>query len=338
MRLLTSTVVDSRLATGVLRRSQERPRLARIAGAAVLAQVLGLAGCAGGLSGLGGSSEFQCKAPPGVPCMSISGVHANERAGNLPAQRNPTLGAEVPRDVTPQKTLGTQTGNSGEGGPDSNIGPAPMTAKAAPKVPNYLNTGASPARMAPASSAAALTPHAGLGAIRSDPTVIRMWIAPWEDADGDLNDQGFVYLQIDSGRWLIEHNRAQIRKEFAPQRMPLVSVMPAGAGAAGAGSSAAASAINTLREAAVNGMDRASGLLSRLSSVPETPAASAANAAPPQTLASGAGLSQVEAALLGRAMSKGALREGGAAAAAAAAAQALAASNKAPNAQSEVRP
>jgi conjugal transfer pilus assembly protein TraV len=55
-----------------------------------------------------------------------------------------------------------------------------------------------------------------VGAIRTEPTIIRIWIAPWEDADGDLNDQGYVYLQIDAGRWLIEHNREQIRRTFAP--------------------------------------------------------------------------------------------------------------------------
>ena len=72
-----------------------------------------------------------------------------------------------------------------------------------------------------------------IGAIRTEPTIIRIWIAPWEDADGDLNDQGYVYLQIDAGRWLIEHNRAQIRRTFAPSRpgRPLVGAASPKAGA-----------------------------------------------------------------------------------------------------------
>ena len=40
--------------------------------------------------------------------------------------------------------------------------------------------------------------------IRSAPRVLRVWFAPWEDSDGDLHDQSYVYLPVDSGRWLIE--------------------------------------------------------------------------------------------------------------------------------------
>jgi conjugal transfer pilus assembly protein TraV len=66
-----------------------------------------------------------------------------------------------------------------------------------------------------------------MGAIRTEPTIIRIWIAPWEDADGDLNDQGYVYLQIDAGRWLIEHNREQIRRTFAPTQAGTAPSRPA---------------------------------------------------------------------------------------------------------------
>lgn len=67
------------------------------------------------------------------------------------------------------------------------------------------------------------TPRATLSsgeAIRSQPRVMRIWVAPWEDADGDLYDQSFIFVTVDSGRWLIEHNRARIRQGYAPA-MPL---------------------------------------------------------------------------------------------------------------------
>ena len=41
-----------------------------------------LSGCAGSLSGYGGSSSFKCAAPEGVSCNSISGNFANSVAGN----------------------------------------------------------------------------------------------------------------------------------------------------------------------------------------------------------------------------------------------------------------
>ncbi|MEN9905308.1 MAG: hypothetical protein RLZZ555_1873 [Pseudomonadota bacterium] len=56
--------------------------------------------------------------------------------------------------------------------------------------------------------------------IRSAPRVLRVWFAPWEDSDGDLHDQSHVYLTVDSGRWLIEHNRRRIQDSYRPVRAP----------------------------------------------------------------------------------------------------------------------
>lgn len=56
--------------------------------------------------------------------------------------------------------------------------------------------------------------------LRSTPRVLRLWVKPWEDADGDLIDQSYVYVQIDSGQWLIEHAQRQIREAYAPVKPP----------------------------------------------------------------------------------------------------------------------
>jgi conjugal transfer pilus assembly protein TraV len=55
--------------------------------------------------------------------------------------------------------------------------------------------------MAPGRAAAASS------SLRSNPRLLRLWIAPWEDADGDLHEQALVHVVVDSGRWLIEHVR-----------------------------------------------------------------------------------------------------------------------------------
>jgi conjugal transfer pilus assembly protein TraV len=146
---------------------------------AALVAWLGLPGCTS-LAGLGGSTEFKCSAPSGVPCQSVSGVSANHRAGTLPAQ----LAARGSSSQAPVEDVATSP-------------PAGRTA--APR--RYFSAQTQPAA-------------APLGAIRSEPTLIRIWLAPWEDADGDLHDQSTIYLQIDAGRWLIEHNRAQIQRAF----------------------------------------------------------------------------------------------------------------------------
>lgn len=175
-----------------------------------------LSGCAG-LSGLNGASSFQCSAPAGIPCQSVTGVHLNERAGNLPSQR--------PQPRQPKTAAPTEM-RTGEGYPPNSIPPA------TPSTHSTSQRSGSPAGSEPDLAAGtkipALETRPMLGAIRSDPTVIRIWIAPWEDGDGDLNDQGYVYLQIDSGRWLIEHNRERIRREFTPGQAATASRRPAG--------------------------------------------------------------------------------------------------------------
>jgi len=57
-------------------------------------------------------------------------------------------------------------------------------------------------------------------ALRSTPRILRLWFKPWEDADHDLYDQGYVYVQIDAGRWQIDHVQRQIRDSFAPLKPP----------------------------------------------------------------------------------------------------------------------
>ena len=78
--------------------------------------------------------------------------------------------------------------------------PRPAT-PSAQKLPSNepVAYGATP--MAPGRAAAASN------SLRSNPRVLRLWIAPWEDADGDLHEQALVHVAVDTGRWLIEHVR-----------------------------------------------------------------------------------------------------------------------------------
>jgi conjugal transfer pilus assembly protein TraV len=56
--------------------------------------------------------------------------------------------------------------------------------------------------------------------LRTQSRVLRVWIAPWEDSDGDLNDQSYSYLVVDSGRWMIDQSRRNIANEYAPSKPP----------------------------------------------------------------------------------------------------------------------
>lgn len=146
------------------------------------ASALLLAGCTS-LSGVSGSSSYACKAPEGVACDSVSGTYANAMQHNLPSQR---------------EQQGKNSGHS--------------TARAGEAASN------APATIPPAAGNAGLPPTPVT--LRSAPRVMRLWIKPWEDADHDLHDQSYVYVQVDGGRWQIGHVQRQVRDTYAPLKAP----------------------------------------------------------------------------------------------------------------------
>jgi len=163
------------------------PRVLRLAALLAGTAVLGLGGCASNLSGVGGTPTYACKAPAGAQCTSVSGVYANAGQG-----ARQLLGSDAPRAVG-SGALGTPVADGTSHGP---------------VVPTVAPT--APSGVVPAQSTAAL---------RTAPHVLRLWIAPWEDSDGDLHEASTVHVLIDHGRWLIERIRP------AP-RAPRMGVTP----------------------------------------------------------------------------------------------------------------
>lgn len=142
---------------------------------ASIAAMASLVGC-GTMSGLDASSSFSCKAAPGVSCQSISGVHQNANAGNLPFQQE----ENAPKVAAGEKkSYGTPRA-------DSKISPKDMNAQ-----------------------------YSGMP-VRQPPLVLRVWMAPYEDDSGDLHDQTYFYTMVHSGKWMIEANRNAISNQFKP--------------------------------------------------------------------------------------------------------------------------
>ena len=135
------------------------------------------------MSGLGGDSKYACKAPAGVACDSVSGTYANAIHTNLPSQR-------AKRSAAPRQ-------EASQANPPKSPRPAPSS-------------------VAASDGDTAVTPSP----LRSQARLLRLWIKPWEDADGDLYDQGYVYVQVDNGQWLIDHVQRQIRDAYAPLKAP----------------------------------------------------------------------------------------------------------------------
>jgi conjugal transfer pilus assembly protein TraV len=60
--------------------------------------------------------------------------------------------------------------------------------------------------------------------IRTQATVMRVWVAPWESESGDLNVPGYIYTEIEPRRWEIgapaPKPEAMIRPLASRQTMP----------------------------------------------------------------------------------------------------------------------
>ena len=169
------------------------PNPIRVTCAALMAALL--SACSN-LSGVGGSSEYGCKAPAGVQCDSISGNYANALQHNLPGQRSRL------DSTAPPNAAGTAGGASQ---PSSRKSVPPLLASTEDVPIPSTRTGGAAAATAP---------------LRSQPRILRLWVKPWEDSDHDLIEQGYVYVQVDNGQWLVDHAQQAIREAYAPVRAP----------------------------------------------------------------------------------------------------------------------
>lgn len=172
-----------------------------------------LAGC-GSISGIGGVSEFECKAPKGVPCMSMSGVYENVRAGNVPG----TGGAEVVSGPARVEV------NTAEG----QVNPVGNGVQVALSAPGSLPTAAQaqPGAFAKVSPTTMNVPASGTP-LRTPERILRIWVAPMEDTDGTLHDQRYMYVQVDRGQWLLQAFQESGRRTYAPvKRLPSQAERP----------------------------------------------------------------------------------------------------------------
>lgn len=171
-----------------------------------------LSGCLS-MTGLTGTEKFACKAPDGVSCTSVSGVYANAQQNNLPALQTRTHAAS----------------------------PATATATSPALAPA---SGATPAR--PATSALPVL-AAGMP-IRSQPRMLRIWVAPWRDEDDTLHDQSYLYVMIDPGQWQVENSRAATVQKTMRRLQPLGAAYTPATGADSTTRSAATGQLANVRE------------------------------------------------------------------------------------------
>jgi conjugal transfer pilus assembly protein TraV len=155
------------------------------------------------MAGVGGTSEYSCKAPEGVKCDSVSGTYYNSVENNLPSQRQG--GRATPQQAAPTRMEA-------------------LAGKRSVASAIYVT----PASTTSATGSGVTFPPAAYTSmpLRSPARVLRLWVKPWEDADGDLMDQLYVYVPVDNGRWLVDHTQRQIRDAYAPIKAPRAALAP----------------------------------------------------------------------------------------------------------------
>ena len=115
------------------------------------------------LAGCASGPKYACGTPEGVTCLPVSAVYASS-SGATPALVDAASGEEVPTEGGTEAVANRSRAEAAR----------PVVATVQPGEP-----------------------------ILTAPRVLRLWIAPWEDAAGDLHDETFLYLRIDDGRWTL---------------------------------------------------------------------------------------------------------------------------------------
>lgn len=115
-----------------------------------------------------GQSDYSCSGlPEGVQCMSARDVYAATNDGN------------VPRAMHPKDKRAESEGSTADVALQGSSGDAVIDNYVAPRLPD---------RPVP---------------IRTPAQVMRIWVAPWEDTNGDLIVSGYIYTEIEPRRWVI---------------------------------------------------------------------------------------------------------------------------------------
>lgn len=140
-----------------------------------------------------GSPEYGCSGlPEGVQCMSARDVYAATNDGHVPVPLNPQEN-DTKKDSKKGEQVSSGKTNEQKGRD------IVVDTYVAPNLPD---------KPVP---------------IRTPAQVMRIWVAPWEDTNGDLITTGYVYTEIEPRRWVI--GEPEMFK--SPTLKPLQTIQPA---------------------------------------------------------------------------------------------------------------
>lgn len=169
----------------------------------VLASLLLGTGCA---SWVGvGESNFKCSGENNEECKSAREVYELTHDGQIP-DLGRTKKTQQAKDGTAEQASSTQENATTTSTATANQKEIRQS-ETDPVVDNYVAPRL-PDRPIP---------------VRTPAHVMRIWVAPWEDTNGDLITNGYVYTEIEPRRWVIGKPESQ----GTPMLRPLQTIQPA---------------------------------------------------------------------------------------------------------------
>lgn len=130
-----------------------------------------------------GEPDYSCPSPDGTKCKSTLEVYEMTHNGNIPEAESVSKSKKGKRAPSGKKT----TSSAGET-EDKEGSEEANTATTGDKIVDTYVAPRLPDRPVP---------------IRTPAHVMRIWFAPWEDTNGDLNTTGYMYTEVEERRWVI---------------------------------------------------------------------------------------------------------------------------------------
>lgn len=188
--------------------------------ASAAAAAIGAALLASGCSSLQvGEDEFACTGMPNsVFCRSAREVYEATNDGAVPSPMRPqgdSAGADCAACASGEaaqrpeaaeapcgETIEASAQSPADSAPDRVLGASPeASAEGEANRRSEANRGAQEAREAREGQEARAALESARRPVRTAARVMRIWVAPYEDAKGDLHAPGFVYTEIEPRRW-----------------------------------------------------------------------------------------------------------------------------------------
>lgn len=166
-----------------------------------------LSGC-GSLTGLDASDSFSCPKDAGLPCLSMQEAYQASNDRTLPHQRRsakdeeeaqrapaPDAVAEVKTETNASTNLLASDVEAERRAAEANL-KSQLLARAERESQRGFVEGGRTAAVASSATPARLPER-----------LIRIWVAPWTDEEGDLHDAHYIFAKAADARWATAKRR-----------------------------------------------------------------------------------------------------------------------------------